>query len=149
MPYKDPIKAREYRLAYEREKSKDPAWIARKNGLQRARLAEKPVAVEYRLLHSAKERAKEKGLPFDLVIEDIVVPEVCPLLGVTLVRSKVKGPRAESPSLDRIEPSKGYVKGNVWVVSYRANAIKQDATPEELERMAAAIRARLVTEDVR
>ena len=42
-------------------------------------------------------------------------------------------------TVDRIDSSLGYVKGNVWVVSYRANAIKRDATPEELRRIADAI----------
>jgi hypothetical protein len=46
-----------------------------------------------------------------------------------------------SPSLDRIDPKKGYVKGNVAVISYKANRIKQDATPEELEAVASWLRS--------
>jgi hypothetical protein len=86
------------------------------------------------MLNSARCRAKKAGLPFDLKPEDIVFPECCPVLGVRLERSVGKsGPN--SPSLDRIIPEKGYVKGNVAVISYRANAMKQDANIEEIEAL--------------
>src|SRR5215472_4532516 len=73
-------------------------------------------------LANTKARAKSKRLPFDLTLEDLVIPEVCPVLGIKLV--KRKGHFAdESPSIDRIIPEKGYVKGNVQIMSYRANRI--------------------------
>jgi hypothetical protein len=84
------------------------------------------------LLIGAKRRAKVKRLEFNIDKEDIVIPEVCPVLGLKLVRGTGKT-HACSPSLDRIDPSKGYVKGNVRVISYRANQLKSDATLEELE----------------
>lgn len=43
-------------------------------------------------------------------------------------------------SLDRVDPAKGYVKGNVWIVGYRANLVKNDGTAEEHELIARAIR---------
>lgn len=88
------------------------------------------------------ECAKKRGLTFDIEVSDIVIPDACPLLGIPLSHG-VGHSHAASPSLDRIDPSKGYVKGNVWVISSRANAIKNDATPDELERIAKAVRARL------
>jgi len=48
--------------------------------------------------------------------------------------------RPNSPSIDRVSPGKGYVKGNVIVVSQKANSIKSNATPHELERVAAFYR---------
>ncbi len=39
----------------------------------------------------------------------------------------------ESPSLDRIDSTKGYTKGNIWVISNRANTLKNDATLSELK----------------
>jgi hypothetical protein len=88
------------------------------------------------LWQSAKRRAKEKGLMFDIDVSDVIVPAVCPVLGIPLAISVGKVAQ-NSPTLDRIIPSLGYVKGNVMVISHRANTIKQDATPEELLRVAA------------
>jgi hypothetical protein len=91
---------------------------------------------------SAQARANEKGLPFSIAVSDVVVPAVCPLLGIPIARGKGKL-HAGSPSLDRIDPKIGYVPGNVWVISYRANAMKQDATVDEITRLADRLRARL------
>lgn len=92
----------------------------------------------YKLLNRIRSRAKTRGIPFNLSIRDIHVPDVCPILGLPLVE-KVRegGPSDCSPSLDRIDNSKGYVKGNVIVISQRANTIKGDATIEELQKIAA------------
>jgi hypothetical protein len=79
----------------------------------------------------AKDRAKAHGLEFDLAVEDLAVPEKCPVLGIPLLLA-AKGLRDHSASVDRIDNSLGYVKGNVVVVSWRANRIKTDATVEEL-----------------
>lgn len=73
----------------------------------------------------AKYRAKQKGLYFNITKEDIVIPDTCPLLGTPM----------ESPSLDRIDSSKGYIKGNVWVISNRANTLKNDASLQELKTL--------------
>lgn len=83
------------------------------------------------LVRGAKHRAKHKKLDFDLKPEDISIPSTCPLLGIPLQKG-VGRIHPGSPSLDRIDPSKGYIKGNVWVISYRANQIKNDASPREL-----------------
>jgi len=90
---------------------------------------------EYSLWIHAKVRAKKAGVPFNLSVDDVVIPPVCPLLGIAL-EPNIRGKRKESsPSLDRKVPSLGYVRGNVWVVSYRANRIKNDATLLELEML--------------
>lgn len=44
-----------------------------------------------------------------------------------------------SPSLDRMIPALGYVASNVRVISYRANAIKRDATLDELRALVAYV----------
>lgn len=93
----------------------------------------------YKLLRHAKERARELGLPFDIVEADIQVPVVCPVLGIALVVGNGRQ-HDGSPSIDRIIPSLGYVKGNIAVISLRANRIKQNASPEELEAVAAWVR---------
>jgi len=87
------------------------------------------------LLKSSRYRAKRDGIRHTLTLADINVPERCPVLGMRLRKTKGRaGP--SSPSLDRINPRRGYVRGNVVVVSWRANEIKKDATVHELELVA-------------
>jgi len=88
------------------------------------------------LLYEARKRAKEFGLPCTITEEDIVIPEFCPILRVRLIRGAIDNNRDSCPSLDRIRPELGYVKGNVAVMSYRANRIKNDATADEHRRIA-------------
>jgi hypothetical protein len=92
-----------------------------------------------RLLTQIKSRCKRDGVPFDLVESDVVMPDRCPLLGIEFS----KDDRWSLASLDRIVPSLGYVKGNVWVVSFRANAIKSNATCDELEKVSRSLRTEL------
>lgn len=86
------------------------------------------------MLYHAKRRSLKLGVPFDITVFDVVVPDRCPYLDIPIFRMGSKQ-TASSPSLDRIDPSLGYVKGNVQVISYRANAIKHDATFDEFEGM--------------
>lgn len=91
------------------------------------------------MLAQSKKRSKRNGIPFNITREDIIIPDVCPILGIPLfVGDGLAGPN--SPSLDRIVPELGYTKGNVVVISYRANTIKSNATPQELEAIAAWLR---------
>lgn len=84
-----------------------------------------------RMLRSARQRAREKGIEFRLTEEDIVIPEICPVLGIPLTR--YSGNRSGgSPTLDRRDNSLGYVPGNVFVISHRANRLKADSTIEEI-----------------
>lgn len=86
------------------------------------------------LFWGAKKRAREYSVPIDILPDDIVVPTICPILGIPLVYGARTGkPQAGSPSLDRIKPELGYTKGNIRVVSFRANTLKSDATLAELE----------------
>lgn len=87
------------------------------------------------LLRGAKKRARLKGLPFDLTLADVIVPKLCPVLGLTLAVGTRRSADT-SPTLDRIIPSLGYVRGNVIVISNKANRIKNDASIEELRRVA-------------
>lgn len=79
----------------------------------------------------AKQRALKYGYEFNLDVEDIIIPEKCPLLEVPLIMGD-KDDYEYSPSLDRIDNTKGYIKGNVWVISKKANSMKNSATKEEL-----------------
>jgi hypothetical protein len=90
---------------------------------------------ELKLVLDARSRARKKGVPFSLTAADVVIPELCPVLGIPLVFGKGTV-CPNSPSIDRIVPELGYVPGNVIVVSFRANVIKQNATPDEIARVA-------------
>lgn len=87
--------------------------------------------IHKRMLYSAKKRAKTKNIPFNLDISDIVIPTTCPVLGIELCINN-HASKPNSPSLDRIVPEIGYVKGNVIVVSMKANQIKTNSTLSEL-----------------
>lgn len=83
------------------------------------------------LLQGARDRARERGLPFDLTIEDIFIPERCPILDIAIVPGIGK-PHAASPTLDRINGPLGYVRGNIRVISHKANACKNSLDDDEL-----------------
>lgn len=88
-------------------------------------------------LGNARARAKRDNVPFDLVLEDLVAiaPDECPIFHTKFVwGSSLLGKgktRPDSPTLDRILPELGYVKGNVAFLSYRANRIKDNGTMQE------------------
>lgn len=83
------------------------------------------------ILHRTRLRAESKGLEFNIDEGDIVIPEICPILEVPIVVG-TKGEYEYSPSIDRIDNSKGYIKGNVQIISKKANSMKNSATPAEL-----------------
>jgi hypothetical protein len=85
-----------------------------------------------KMLSGAKSRAAASGMDFSITRDDIIIPEFCPYLGIPLIGSGRKGANPNSPSLDRIDSTKGYVPGNVEVISHRANTIKNNSTVEEL-----------------
>ena len=87
-----------------------------------------------RLLRTVKCRAKKNNLQFELTVEDIHWPVHCPVYGFE--RDYKAGHNAPNGiSLDRFDNTKGYVKGNVNVISRRANTLKKDATVEELVKV--------------
>jgi hypothetical protein len=85
------------------------------------------------MLYRAKRRAEERGLEFSIDVEDIIIPNTCPVLGTEIKR--VWGKKESSPSLDRMDPTKGYTKENSVVISNRANRLKSDATLEDITKI--------------
>ena len=93
---------------------------------------------EYTMWSSASHRAKVKKMPFSILPSDIIIPEFCPVFGTRIEtgRCKVKGKtRANAASLDRIKPELGYVKGNIRVISYKANTMKSNASLEDIKKL--------------
>ena len=105
--------------------------LERRRELRATKHMEQP---EYFLLEASKDRARKKGLPNTLTLSDIKIPNCCPVLGIPLKPGEGK-PIAHSPSIDRIDNSKGYTPDNIVVVSWRVNDLKKNASIEELEKI--------------
>lgn len=86
-----------------------------------------PLSASARILKNIKDRARRTGIPFNLTEEDIVIPERCPLLDIPMEFGTMS-----APSVDKIIPKLGYIKGNIVIVSKRANMMKLDASLIEL-----------------
>lgn len=109
-----------------KERNKELArlsWHRRKND---------PNNIKKMLLRWAESRAKKKNIEFSLLEEDIIIPEVCPIMNTSFDRNS----KRYTYSLDRIDPTKGYTKDNIWVISQIANAMKWNSTKEEREKFA-------------
>lgn len=144
-PEKHRASANAYRLAHpEWHRRTTREWAAK----DRATNPEKHTSLRHKyrarnperyLLNHACQRARKIGVPFDLTLDDIVIPEYCPVLGMKLEWGV--GQRASrniaSPSIDRLIPELGYVSGNIRIISNRANHLKNNATISELEAVLA------------
>lgn len=163
MPYKDVIARKEYAASWQQKnkkrnkrrlaklyasnpkkyKKRAASWrvINRERMLSKIRTYRQNNYPKVMLI-AARYRAKKQNVPFSLTVEDILIPSCCPVLGIPFVRGNASWAPG-SPSLDRLIPKLGYVRGNVRVISWRANNLKKDATAEELERIAAYIRGEI------
>jgi len=102
----------------------------RRNKPRRSRAMDRRVA----LLSSARERARKLDRKYDLTVDDIYIPEHCPIMGFKLILNHTQA-QDDSPSLDRVDNNLGYVKGNVRVISRKANSTKSALTPEQIENL--------------
>lgn len=148
---KDPVGTRkracELNAAYrkrhpERVRAKSKRWRANNRAkVNETRRAWRSKNLVRCLLNEARSRARARGVEFTITLGDIPpMGTRCPLLGHPFPPPDQRR-TPFSPSLDRIDPTKGYVPGNVWIVGYRANLIKNDGTAEEHEDIARAMRA--------
>lgn len=130
MPYKDPQARKECgkrSYAKNKEKIKEAAIRWRRNN------------PDAQLYYQAMYSAKTRGLEFSITRQDIIIPEFCPYLGFKLTNDK--GRQSSNISIDRIDNTKGYVPGNVQVISYLANMMKHNATLAELVLFAKGVLA--------
>lgn len=104
---------------------------------QNARLNRNPYKERF---DKKRRHAKHSGVEFTLNFSDVFWPSHCPVLGVELDYAYGTGLTPNSPSFDRIDPTKGYVPGNVIIVSNKANVIKSNANVDELERVSSFYR---------
>lgn len=82
----------------------------------------------------AKNRSTSKGIPFNIEIKDIIIPKFCPILGIKLER-KFNKLHSGSPSIDKINNKKGYIKGNIAIISYKANGMKGDMDLAQVKKL--------------
>jgi hypothetical protein len=159
LPYADPAKNEACKRVYEaRQKATNREAFNRRRTESALRYQKRhPERVKeanrkYKLKHpdyvmvwQAKDRARRSGLPFNLQLGDIVIPSHCPVLGIPLCHATPGSKKWAdgSPSLDRIKPELGYVKGNIRVISWRANNLKRDGTLAEFECIVAYLRDEL------
>lgn len=136
---------------YERNRH-DPEWLKRhqEQGNEWRRNNKEAVKASYKksklkhpekfLLKQAKKRSLDKGLEFSLVLDDIIIPECCPIMGEVL-QYIPNGYSDYSPSIDRVDSKKGYVKDNIQIISSIANRMKWTATQEQLLTFARGVLA--------
>lgn len=123
----------EYHARWLRDKRrKDRTWAARQ--VQQVQDYRHKYPEKY-LLRNVKRRARLNDIPCTIGLEDIVIPQVCPVLGIPLFMGTSKDHR-NAPSVDRIIPALGYVPGNVRVISHRANNLRSNGTAAELKKVA-------------
>lgn len=123
----------------QRKKELDKAWRIRnkdkylataKNSAIKRRLTKR----EAIMLTRIKTRANKNNIPFDLTINDIAIPELCPVLGIKIRTepSGLKYPTDDCAEVDRLIPDLGYIKGNIIIVSRKANRLRSNATVADL-----------------
>jgi hypothetical protein len=110
----------------------EPEFVKQERLYSRLRRVINPKHV---LFNNAKARAVRNNIDFDITQDDIFIPEYCPILNIKLKldNNKISD---NSPSLDKIDNNKGYIKGNIKVISNLANAMKRNATKEQLKEFA-------------
>lgn len=83
----------------------------------------------------AKARAKKLKREFTITIGDVVIPKYCPVMDMELKFSDTKGVSPSSPTIDRVDNSKGYTPKNIRVISHKANTNKKNMTRDMVQRL--------------
>lgn len=86
---------------------------------------------------------KSRKILFDITPNDISVENECPICGIEMRISSRRGGSAVSPTLDKIIPNRGYVKGNIAVICKSCNSLKGKGSAEEHHRIANWIESRI------
>jgi hypothetical protein len=130
-----PIKDKEARLKYIKEWALQDYHKHPEKYRERSRASREKNPAR-RLIASTKKTAKTKNLEHNITAEDLILPKFCPLLEIEIDYSAGNGKSMFNPSVDRIDSSKGYIKGNVEVMSMLANLMKNKASAEQLKTFA-------------
>jgi hypothetical protein len=125
-------KKRLYDIEY-RKKNKEKRSLQNKNLYESSRKIKFKENPQHYLWYVARARSRQNGADFSITADDVVIPEKCPILG--LILTKGDGYLPNSMSLDRVDNEKGYVPGNVRVISRKANLLKSSLTLDILENI--------------
>lgn len=83
-------------------------------------------------MRRSRENARQRNIEHSITLEDIKIPQYCPYLNIALTFEWNKTKSLTDASVDRIDSSKGYIPGNVQIISLKANIMKNNATEKEL-----------------
>lgn len=124
-------KYKDRQLKYQKEYLSRPEIRLKTNQRAKIKARDNP---EKEMWKRAKARANRESLPFNIEVSDIIIPNKCPILDITL--QNADGFQKEnSPSLDKIIPELGYVKGNIAVISMAANTRKGNLTTDQVRSL--------------
>lgn len=116
----------------------------RKLDESKRRVEKRKTNLDYNLktrINQCKSRAAKEELPFDLDLEYVksIYTDVCPYLGIKMKLVATSGNSMDAISIDKIIPALGYVKGNIQIISYKANVMKQDVDLNTLRTFAKSV----------
>ena len=136
---------------YNQEYNLRPEVVERKRNWQQERNAKSDLITRFRdIVHRCQARKKKKNVPCTIKWTDVqdIYTEICPLLEIPIKWDRTSGRDNFTPSIDRIIPEKGYVSGNIKIISNLANMMKSSATKEQLYTFAKNIKKYMEGEEI-
>lgn len=120
--------------AFKKYKKNPQLAIEKVTSHDRKSFLENPIKYKCKkMCYNSKKRATIMQISHNCTIDYLlsIAPKICPILKIDLNYLSIKKDK-NSPSLDRIDPQKGYIIGNVQIISYLANLMKSFANKEDL-----------------
>lgn len=126
--YRSSQKYKDWQKAYRKKRREDPEYVLKLRESKKQSFRRNYI---HNLWKRTKDRALRKNLEFNLIESDIIIPEFCPILKIPLFIG-IKNQYENSPTIDRIDNTKGYIKENCKIISMKANTMKNNANLDEL-----------------
>ena len=126
--FKSTEKFKLWQKAYRKKRRSDLLYL---EALKERKRKSHARCIVHNLWKRTKDRAIKKNYEFNIEESDVIIPEFCPILEIPIFIGTRKSYN-NSPTIDRIDNSKGYIKGNIKIISMLANTMKNSATNEQL-----------------
>jgi hypothetical protein len=127
---------KEYRKQYYIQNKETILKKAKEKGLTKLAKLNKGIKAEKNferiLFYSSIQHARKLGIEHTITLSDIIIPTHCSYLNIELTKTRNNGVVWSNASIDRIDSTKGYIPGNIQIISRKANIMKQNATQQEL-----------------